>query len=70
MATKRTTVILDTDLMRDAGVVLGTTKATDTIRAALERAVYEKHVRDLVAWELPDSAADDLDALRRTSWRG
>lgn len=65
MPMKRTSVLLDPDLMQQAATVLGTVRATDTIRAALERTVREAHLRNLVEWELPDSAAEELDARRR-----
>jgi hypothetical protein len=62
---KRTSLILDTDLLERASTVLGTGKATETVRTALERVVREGHMANLVAWELPDDADDRLDARRR-----
>ena len=70
MATKRTTLLLDTDLMARAAEVLGTTRATDTVRAALEGTVRSEHVRSLVAWELPDGAGDELARQREPRHAG
>lgn len=66
MPTKRTSLLLDTDLVDEAAAVLGTAKTTDTVRAALDRAVRQAHIENLIAWELPDSALDDLERQRRS----
>jgi len=66
MPTHRTSLLLDPELVAQAAEVLGTTSKTDTVRAALERAVRREHIRSLVEWELPDSAPDELAARRRT----
>jgi Arc/MetJ family transcription regulator len=60
MATKRTSLLLDTELMTEAAEALGTARPTDTVRAALEQAVRHAHVSNLVAWELPDAATQRL----------
>lgn len=65
MALRRTSLILDTDLLARAALVLGTVSKTDTVRAALERAVREDSIKRLAAWELPDSAATLLREQRR-----
>ncbi len=65
MATKRMTMMLDTDLVDRAARLLGTRRPTDTVRAALERTVREEHIGNLVAWELPDEAAVELEDRRR-----
>jgi len=65
MAPHRTSLILDTDLLARAAQALGTSSKTETVRSALERAIRQAHVKNLVAWELPDSAIDGLDEQRR-----
>jgi len=62
--TKRTTLLLDTRLMAEAAAALGTTKPTDTVRASLQQAVRRAHMRNLIAWELPDSAGELLEEQR------
>lgn len=64
MPTKRTTVLLDTDLMADAAHALGTQRASDTVRASLEHTVRQAHVRSLLAWELPETADEELAEQR------
>ena len=60
---KHTTIDLDQDLVRQAAIVLGTTKTTDTVHAALADVVRRQRRLDLfeIAHDL-DLAA--LDALR------
>jgi len=65
MPLRRTSLILDEELVDQAAEVLGTTSKTDTVRSALEGAVRRAHVKNLIAWELPDAAMDELDAQRR-----
>jgi Arc/MetJ family transcription regulator len=64
MPTKRTSLLLDPDLVAAAADVLGTRRTTDTVRAALEQAVRRAHLDRLVAWELPDSATAELERRR------
>ena len=60
---KHTTIDLDTDLVRDAGEVLGTTRTTDTIHAALADVVRRR--RRLGILDLhPALTLTDLDAMR------
>lgn len=66
MTTKRTTLLLDVDLLARAAEQLGTERPTDTVRAALAKAARREHVRNLVEWELPDEAERIL-AEQRTS---
>lgn len=61
---KRTTLLLDTDLMAKAAAVLGTTRPTETVRASLEQAVRRAHIRRLTEWVLPDSAVEVLEEQR------
>ncbi len=65
MALRRTSLILDTDLLVRAAAVLGTVSKTDTVRVALERAVREESIKRLAAWELPDSAVHLLREQRK-----
>lgn len=64
MPTKRTTLLLDTELLARAARELGTQRPTDTVRAALERAARREHVRNLLGWELPDDAGEALATQR------
>lgn len=65
MNVKRTSLLLDRDLLGKAAAVLGTEKTTDTVRASLERTVRQAHLANLIAWELPDSAYENLTRQRR-----
>lgn len=60
---KHTTIDLDQDLVREAATVLGTTRTTDTVHAALSDVVRRRRREELfdVANDL-DLA--DLDAIR------
>ncbi len=64
MATKRTTLVLDPELVAEASRVLGTERTTDTVRTALEDVVRHARIRNLVAWELEDDSADELERQR------
>lgn len=64
MPTKRTTLLLDPELIAEASQILGTKGTTDTVRASLEETVRRARVRNLVAWELGDASADELDRRR------
>jgi Arc/MetJ family transcription regulator len=57
---KHTTIDLDMDLVREAGSVLGTTRTTDTVHAALAQAVNLRRRLSLL-----DIDTDlDLEGLR------
>lgn len=60
---KHTTIDLDVDLVRDAAAVLGTSRTTDTIHAALGEVVRSRRRLALLSLE-PDLTLDDLDAMR------
>jgi Arc/MetJ family transcription regulator len=60
---KHTTIDLDTDLVRRAGEVLGTTRTTDTIHAALSE-VVRRRIRLGILSLRPALSLDDLDAMR------
>ncbi len=64
MPTKRTSLLLDPDLVARAAETLGTERTTDTVRASLEQTVRRAHVRNLLAWELPDTADETLAEQR------
>ena len=64
MATKRTTLLLDTELVAKAAEVLGTSKPTDTVRASLGQTVRQARLQNLVSWELPDTAYEELKQQR------
>ena len=60
---KHTTIDLDVELVRQAGEVLGTTRTTDTIHAALSDVVRRR--RRMAILELrPALTLEDLDAMR------
>lgn len=60
---KHTTIDLDAELVREAGQVLGTTRTTDTIHAALAEVV--RHRQRLAILDLrPALDLSDLDAMR------
>jgi Arc/MetJ family transcription regulator len=60
---KHTTIDLDAELVREAAEVLGTTRTTDTVHAALAEVVRAR--RRLGLLELrPGLTLADLDAMR------
>ena len=60
---KHTTIDLDKDLVRQAGEVLGTTKTTDTIHAALAD-VVRRRLRMEILGLRPALDLNDLRAMR------
>ena len=60
---KHTTIDLDADLVRQASEVLGTTRTTDTIHAALADVVRRRLRMEILALR-PALSLDDLDAMR------
>ena len=56
---KHTTIDLDQELVREAASVLGTTRTTDTVHAALSDVIRRSRRQDL--FEVPNDL--DLDAL-------
>lgn len=61
---KHTTIDLDTDLVREAADVLGTTRTTDTVHAALREVVNVRRRLRLLDIEV-DLTLDDLREMRR-----
>jgi Arc/MetJ family transcription regulator len=55
---KRTTIDLDQDLLREAAVVLGTTRTTDTVHAAMTDVIRRERRQSLL------DVANDLDLAK------
>ena len=64
---KRTSMLIDPDLVADAARELGTEGTTATVRAALERTVRQAKLQRLAEWEFPDEAVGQLAEMRRPS---
>ena len=60
---KHTTIDLDAELVRDAGAILGTTRTTDTVHAALAD-VVRRNRRMAILGLKPALTLADLDAMR------
>ena len=60
---KHTTIDLDADLVRQAGEVLGTSRTTDTVHAALAEVVRRRRRMSIVDFR-PGLSLTDLDAMR------
>lgn len=65
MATKRTTINIDPELVARAQAELGTSNMTETITKALEAAVYAAAARRLAQWDLGGLDLADLERSRR-----
>lgn len=61
---KHTTIDLDLELVRDAAAVLGTTRTTDTVHAALAEVVARQRRAALARMDLPDLTPDAVEAMR------
>lgn len=66
MVKKRTNIFLDTDLVQGAAAVLGTTKTTDTVHAALRDAIRQARLKRLAERDLADLTPQALAELRQT----
>ena len=64
---KRTSMLIDPDLVFDAARELGTEGTTATVRAALEQTVRQAKLKRLSEWEFPDDAVEQLAEMRRPS---
>ena len=63
---KRTNINLDTQLVGEAADLLGTTRISDTVHAAIRDVVAREHRRRLAERDLfGDMTAAELDAMRR-----
>jgi Arc/MetJ family transcription regulator len=60
---RHTTIDIDMDLVREAGVALGTTRMTETVHAALEDVVRRRRLMTLMEFR-PALDLDDLRAMR------
>ena len=60
---RHTTIDIDMDLVREAGVALGTARMTETVHAALEEVVRRRRLLTLLAFR-PALDLDDLRAIR------
>ena len=60
---KHTTIDLDPDLVRQAGEVLGTSRTTDTVHAALADVVRRRRRMSILELR-PGLDLTDLDAMR------
>lgn len=60
---KHTTIDLDTELVRQAGDILGTARTTDTIHAALADVVRRRRRMSILELQ-PALDLSDLDAMR------
>lgn len=63
---KRTSVILDRDLVREAAEVLGTTKTTETLHSAMRAVVRQERLRRLAAHDFPGLTLDAIKEMRRS----
>lgn len=62
---KRTTINLDLDLMEDAAAILGTSRMTDTVHAALGDVVRRQKLESLAKRRFPDLTLEGIKAGRR-----
>lgn len=60
---KHTTMDLDTELVRRAGEILGTSSMTETVHAALSEVVRRRLRMEILAMR-PALSLSDLDAMR------
>jgi Arc/MetJ family transcription regulator len=60
---RHATIDIDMDLVREAGVVLGTTRMTETVHAALEEVVRRRRLLTLLELR-PALDLDELHAMR------
>lgn len=61
---RHTTVDLDEDLLRDAAIVLGTRRTTDTLHAALADVVARSRRTRLARLDFPDLTPGSLETMR------
>jgi Arc/MetJ family transcription regulator len=60
---RHTTIDIDMDLVREAGVALGTTRMTETVHAALEEVIRRRRLLTLLELR-PALDLDDLRSMR------
>lgn len=61
---KHTTVNLDTDLLKAAQGVLGTTQTAETIHRALQEVINRRKRERLAAYDFPDLTPAAVDEMR------
>lgn len=62
---KRTTINLDQDLLDEAADVLGTSRMTDTVHAAMSDVVRRQKLERLTKLEFPGMDLEKLKEMRR-----
>jgi hypothetical protein len=62
---KRTSLILEPDLLKEAAKILGTRGPTATVRKSLEETVRREKLRRLAEIEFPEDALERLWEMRR-----
>jgi len=62
---KRTSLIVDPDLLREAEREVGTRGLTATVRESLRRVVRQAHLDRLAQLELPDDFVEQLEKMRQ-----
>jgi Arc/MetJ family transcription regulator len=60
---RHTTIDIDIELVHEAGLVLGTTRMTETVHAALEEVVRRRRLMTLLEFD-PALSLDDLRTMR------
>ena len=61
---RRTSLLLDTELLAEAECALGTTQATETIHLALAEVVNREKRRRLAALVMPDLTPESVEYSR------
>lgn len=64
-AKARTTVSIDADLLSEAGQVLGTARASETVNAAMADVVRRERLRRLAENDFPDLTLASIHEMRR-----
>ena len=62
---KRTSVILQPDLLDEAAEILGTRGPTATVRKSLEEVVRREKLKRVSEWEFPDDFMEQLERMRQ-----
>jgi Arc/MetJ family transcription regulator len=62
---KRTSLIVDTDLLREAEQAAGTKGLTATVRESLQRVVRQAHLDRLARLELSEDFPEQLKKMRQ-----
>lgn len=62
---RRTSLIVDPDLLKEAERVAGTRGVTATVRESLQRVVRQEHLDRLAQWKLPEDFPEQLERMRQ-----